>query len=79
VATVPPAAEGAAGAAVNEQSAKWLARPLDVPVTAATAAASEHRIEVGAESKIPLLGLFQNEAWQGDYDDVPIYGNGALH
>lgn len=52
--------------------------PSDVPLTVATAAASD-LIEVAAESKIPLLGLFQNEAWQADYDDVPIYGNGALH
>ena len=48
-------------------------------MTGATAAASEDRMAVQPAPKVPLLGLFKDETWQGDYDDVPVYGNGALH
>jgi hypothetical protein len=41
-------------------------------VTGATAAASEDRIAAQPAPKVPLLGRFQDETWQGDYDDVPV-------
>jgi hypothetical protein len=42
-------------------------------------AASEDRMGAQPAPQVALLGLFQDETWQGDYDDVPVYGNGALH
>lgn len=30
------------------------------------------REEVLTEPHVPMLGLFQNETWQQEYDDVPI-------
>jgi hypothetical protein len=49
------------------------------PVTGATAAAGDDRMTAQPASKVPLLGLFQDETWQGDYDDVSVHGNGTLH
>jgi hypothetical protein len=42
-------------------------------------AASEDRMGAQPAGKVALLRLFQDETWQGNYDDVPVYGNGALH
>lgn len=50
-----------------------------VPMTAVTAALSEDKGAARLAPKVPLLGLFQNETWQREYHNVPIYGNGALH
>jgi hypothetical protein len=69
----------AAEAATPEPLAKAPAQPAGAPVTVATAATSEDRMAAQPAPKVPLLGLFQNETWQGTYDDVPVYGNGALH
>jgi hypothetical protein len=69
----------AAEAATPEPLAKAPAQPAGAPVTAATAATSEDRMAAQPAPKVPLLGLFQNETRQGTYDDVPVYGNGALH
>jgi hypothetical protein len=45
-------------------------------VTSVTAALRE---DARTEPRIPLLGLFQQETWEKGFDDVPVYGNGALH
>ncbi|MGH3614775.1 MAG: hypothetical protein ACRDRK_19725, partial [Pseudonocardia sp.] len=51
------------------------------PMTAVTAALGDEALheETLREPRVPRLGLFQNETWELEFDDVPIYGNGALH
>ena len=50
-----------------------------VPMTAVTAALTEDEGAIHTTPTVPLLGLFQNETWQTEYQSIPIYGNGALH
>jgi hypothetical protein len=64
-----------AEAAAPGPPAKASARPAWRAVTGATAAAREDRMAAQPAPKAPLLGLLQDETWQGDYDDVPVHGN----
>jgi hypothetical protein len=61
----------------------WIAAgcpvPAPNPALPAIAAAALSESDEPAKPTIPLLGIFQNETWQPEYDAIPIYGNGALH
>ena len=73
---LPTAAVPAAAAAAGAPPPAQPPVPAGAPMTSVTAALRE---DARAQPRIPLLGLFQNETWETEFDDVPVYGNGALH
>jgi hypothetical protein len=73
---LPPVAAVPTAAPAEAMAPRAAAVPADAPATAVVATLGE---EARTQPRIPVLGLFQNETWQGEFDAIPVYGNGALH